>query len=144
MLVVSMNQLQAQLSLVVNAALETMRAMLIVAARSECARVLAHFQDHARIMSERPTDLHGFAGFLENVMELQTDREAFMGEAKLVDDMYNMLVQYEAKVPENDRLVVDDLKDIIVTFNKARGWWRKGSGEAQRMSLAWRRTRFDE
>lgn len=119
MLVVSVKSLQGDLGVVVNAALDTMRNMLTVAANHECSRVLSRFHDHTDALSARPSDLHGYAKFLEGVIQLEDRREELTGESKLVDDMYDMLAEYDAKVPEQDRLLVDDLKEMITSFNKA-------------------------
>jgi len=119
MLTVSVQQMQGGLGAIVQSALDTMRNMLIIASRQECQKVLSRFQGFTQSMSARPTDLHGYAGFLEEVLGLEARREELIGEAKLVDDMYDMLAQYKADVPPNDQLVVDDLKEGIASFNKS-------------------------
>jgi len=37
-------------------------------------------------------------------------------DASVIDDMYELLVAYEVKIPTNDSVKLDDLHDIINTF----------------------------
>jgi dynein heavy chain len=37
-------------------------------------------------------------------------------EASIIDDMYELLAAYEVKIPTNDSVKLDDLHDIINTF----------------------------
>ena len=119
LLSVSTGKLREKLGSGVSSALDTMRSMLSVAARAECARVLLKFQNAHKSLQGRPTDLHGYAAFLETLTKLQVGKDEFAADAKLVDDMYEMLVEYDAKVNENDKLVVDDLKDAITSLGKS-------------------------
>ncbi|CAG9466170.1 unnamed protein product [Pedinophyceae sp. YPF-701] len=118
MLIVDCSVLQERLHGIIEGALDTMRDMLASTARSEAEGVLETFQAHTTSMQQRPKGLHEFAGFLEQYVSLTGNMEQIRGSCALVEEMYEMLQSYEAKISEADKLLLDDMRDMLVAFTR--------------------------
>lgn len=55
-------------------------------------------------MDERPFRLDEFATFYGNHLKWTEDKPNYIRRSVLVNEMYNMLQEYEGKVPPNDQV----------------------------------------
>jgi len=118
-LVASVSTLQTDLGHALAGATHVLRELLTRAARHECGKALRRFQGHVADLMARPTDLSGYADFLEKVLVLKQSSDELSAEARRVDDLYALLTHHGARVPEADRLAVDDLKELLAAFDRS-------------------------
>ena len=104
---------------VTNQTLDSMKALLLVAARGECGKVVQIFQKRIRALTDRPEDLDAFAVLLDNNEEFTGNKRQMLQEAQVVDEMYDMLSTYEMKVPMKDQVGLDDLHEAVNDFTIA-------------------------
>ena len=105
--------LRTELSSTVLSMLESMKALLLVAAREEVTRVLEAFQKRVRTLVDRPEGLDRFAHFMEIAKEHEDLKPEYDSEHVVVEEMYDMLVTYEMKIPAGDQVKLDDLNEAV-------------------------------
>lgn len=49
---------------------------------------------------------------------MDATRDQMLADAALADEMYSMLTTYQARIPEQDKMALDDLRDLLSQFNK--------------------------
>ncbi|GMH41668.1 hypothetical protein BSKO_09578 [Bryopsis sp. KO-2023] len=115
------DSLGMQTSLVksVDRALDVLKLLLTNAAHKECIRVLGVFHELISDLEERPFRLDEFAAFFGNHVKWTEEKPMYLKQNELVNEMYSMLIDYGGKMPPNDQVNLDDLKDVVSTFNHA-------------------------
>lgn len=82
------------------------------------AQVLETFSKLEKKLGDRPVKLEDFASFYKNHVELSESKAKYAESNQMVVDMYEMLTTYGGKVPPNDQLNLDDLKDMVTAYTK--------------------------
>lgn len=81
-------------------------------------QVLETFSKLEKKLGDRPVKLEDFAAFYSTHVELEESKAKYSDNNQMVMDMYEMLTAYGGKIPPNDQLNLDDLKDMVTAYNK--------------------------
>ena len=111
--------MRSSLGVITSKTLEAMKALLLVAARTECSKAVESFQKRVRALSDRPEALDNFAVLLDNHDEMTGNKRAVLAESLVVDEMYDMLTSYEMKIPMKDQVGLDDLHEAVSAFTSS-------------------------
>ena len=96
--------------------LDTIKMFLLNSAREEVVVVLNKFQAVVRQLQERPAALDDFMAFSSLHGDMEKKKRSMMSESSGVDDMYDLLHQFEMKVPTSDQVKLDDLHEAVQGF----------------------------
>ena len=116
---VDVKPLRNELSSTVVSMLESMKALLLVAAREESTAARERFEKRAKSLMDRPEDLDGFASLMEAHKSHTDNKMNYHTEHQMVEEMFNMLINYEMKIPASDSVKRDDLNDAVQKFHVA-------------------------
>ena len=108
--------LRGSLTSSVVSCLESMKALLLVKAREEATKTGGAFVKRVKSLAPRPDDLDGFAALLETHQRHEAGKKEYNAEHGVVEDMFNMLVSYEMKIPASDQVRLDDLNEARARF----------------------------
>ena len=111
--------LRGDLASTVLGMLESMKALLLVKAREEATKSGGNFNKRIKSVSGRPDDLDGFMSFLEQFKKHEASKAEYSAEHAMVDDMFNMLVNYDMKIPASDQVKLDDLNQARSGFTES-------------------------
>ena len=92
-------------------ALEKCRGLLLQVSRDQCLETLQMYQQRMRDLGEQPRSLRDFADYCENLNQVRAEAKEMEERAMQVNDMYDLLDQYEVKIPAADAVKKDDLKE---------------------------------
>jgi dynein heavy chain, axonemal len=59
-----------------------------------------------RSMTQRPMKLDEYATYLAAYTKVIEQRDAIVGQAKMVQNLYDILVEYGGKVPPHDQVTI--------------------------------------
>eukprot|EP00854_Cymbomonas_tetramitiformis_P001348 gene1348-1949_t len=108
-LFVDSRALRNSLMTITQKALESMKQLMLVAGRQEASKVLESFKAAA----QRPERLDQFCDYMEKQEEMRAMKKDFLTEAGVVDEMYDMLNEYEMKIAVPDQVQLDDLHESV-------------------------------
>lgn len=80
-------------------------------ARDQCLETLQLFNQRLRDLAEQPRTLRDFADYCENLNQVVAEAKEMDERAVKVNEMYDLLEQHEMKIPSNDAVKKDDLKE---------------------------------
>ena len=100
----------------VHGMLESMKALLLVKAREEAIKAGTNFTKRIKSLVARPEDLDGFMQLVEQHQKHTSQKAAYSSEHLTVEDMFNMLLEYEMKIPAADQVRLDDLNEARTGF----------------------------
>ncbi|KAL3689708.1 hypothetical protein R1sor_016017 [Riccia sorocarpa] len=96
--------------------LELIKGLLVANAKKDALVALAAFQERTKQLDVRPTDLNDFVEYVKMYERMMEGKKAALLDASVVDDMYELLQAYEVKVPTQDQVKLDDLHDVVMTY----------------------------
>ncbi|KAK3272243.1 hypothetical protein CYMTET_19451 [Cymbomonas tetramitiformis] len=112
-LFVDSRALRNSLMTITQKALESMKQLMLVAGRQEASKVLESFKVRNRAAAQRPERLDQFCDYMEKQEEMRAMKKDFLTEAGVVDEMYDMLNEYEMKIAVPDQVQLDDLHESV-------------------------------
>ncbi|KAG2451278.1 hypothetical protein HYH02_003884 [Chlamydomonas schloesseri] len=96
--------------------LEKIKGLLLSMARDTCLSVLEDVNTRIALLQARPTALNEFMAYQVMHAKQVESKKAVLASVAQVDDMYDMLAAYEQKVPYQDAVKHDDLRESATTF----------------------------
>jgi len=116
---VDAEKMKAELCEITARALAAMLNLLNIAARAQCRAVLDTFGARMERIVSRPITLDEFCEFMLLYDTMMAQKEQFLGEAGVVDEMFNMMREYHARIPPMDAAELDKLHDKTALFTTA-------------------------
>ncbi|KAL2622255.1 hypothetical protein R1flu_002460 [Riccia fluitans] len=96
--------------------LELIKGLLVTNARKDALTALAAFQDRTKQLDVRPATLDDFVEYVKMYERMMEGKKAALLDASVLDDMYELLHAYEVKIPTQDQVKLDDLHDVVMTY----------------------------
>lgn len=96
--------------------LDSLKLLLLDRARDDCLRCLQLVQARIQQLGQRPTDLDQFVAFQVLYTEILEIQHSLLDETQRIDEMYELLVSYEQKIPLKDEVKHSDLKEARTLF----------------------------
>ena len=97
--------------------LDKCRGLLLQVARDRCVASLQEYQQTMRDLGEQPRSLRDFADYVDNVNRVRDGSRDMELRAAQVNEMYDLLDKYEVKIPSQDAVKKDDLKEAREAFS---------------------------
>jgi len=101
--------------------LDKCRGLLLQVARDRCIASLQEYQQKMRDLGEQPRSLRDFAEYVENVNRVREETREIEMRASQVNEMYDLLDKYEVRIPSQDQVKKDDLKEARERFASVTG-----------------------
>jgi hypothetical protein len=79
--------------------------------RIRCAQLLDHYKESLVKLSTKPLYLKEFANQVQTIISMREDEKSLYKATSQVDQMYNLLQQYEVKIPSEDLVLHEDLHE---------------------------------
>jgi dynein heavy chain len=97
--------------------LDKCRGLLLQVARDRCVASLQEYQQRMRDLGEQPRSLRDFAEYCDNVNTIFDESRDMELRGAQVNEMYDLLDKYEVKIPSQDAVKKDDLKEAREAFS---------------------------
>ena len=108
---VDSKKLKGELNPMREARLQEIKEYIKDVARIRCAQLLDHYKESLLKLSIKPTILKEFANQVQTIVSMREDEKSLYKATSQVDQMYNLLQQYEVKVPSEDLVLHEDLHE---------------------------------
>eukprot|EP00877_Chromochloris_zofingiensis_P008305 jgi/Chrzof1/3728/Cz13g06230.t1 len=91
----------------------------VACARKECGRVIGQLQQLTSELTAQPTKLEEFLIFFLHCQAMRIEKDLQMAAVLKVQDMYGMVSGWGHRLPYNDQVLLDDLKEASRGFSAA-------------------------
>lgn len=115
---VDSKRLKGELNPMREARLQEIKEYIKDVARIRCSQLLDHFKESLVKLSVKPVHLKDFAHQVQVINAMKEDEKSIFKATSQVDQMYNLLQQYEVKVPSEDLVLHEDLHDRQQEYRK--------------------------
>jgi dynein heavy chain len=108
---VDSKKLKGELNPMREARLQEIKEYIKDVARNRCSQLLDHYKESLMKLSVKPIYLKEFANQVQTIISMREDEKSLYKATSQVDQMYNLLQQYEVKVPSEDLVLHEDLHE---------------------------------
>eukprot|EP01038_Epipyxis_sp_PR26KG_P008413 gene8413-11380_t len=111
-------RLKEELQKIRDARLQEIKDYVKDIARIRCVQLLDHYKDSLVKLSVKPAYLKEFANQVQTIASMREEEKSLFKATSQVDQMYNLLQQYEVKVPSEDLVFHEDLHEKQLEYRK--------------------------
>ena len=115
---VDSKRLKGELNPLRDARLQEIKDFIKKTARDCCTQLLERYKDCLLKLANKPANLEEFASQVQIVATMREEEKSLFKMTSQVDQMYNLLQQYEVKVPSEQLVLHEDLHDRQAEYRK--------------------------
>lgn len=115
---VDSKRLKGELNPMREARLQEIKEYIKDVARIRCSELLELYKENLLKLALKPIYLKEFANQVQTIVSMREKEKLLFKATSQVDQMYNLLQQYEVKVPSEDLVLHEDLHDRQLEYRK--------------------------
>jgi len=115
---VDSKRLKGELNPLREARLEEIKGYIKDVARVRCSQLLEHYKDCLNKLANKPAHLKDFASQTQLIASMKEDEKSLFKATSQVDQMYNLLQQYDVVIPSEDLVLQEDLHERQSNYRK--------------------------
>ena len=115
---VDSKRLKAELQPIREARMQEIKDYVKDLARDRTVQLLEHYRTCVAKISNKPAQLKDYAAFVSMYQGMRDEEKTLFKTVSTIDQMYNLLVQYEVVVPSEDIVRHEDLHEREVEYRK--------------------------